>query len=182
MTNQFLGGLVYYGCSTAVEKVKIDDPLDAFAVHGCGGAWGVLSAGIFGTDENIAFAGYSKALYQDTSHGERFLTQLTLVLAVAGWTLVNAGILFGILYKLKILRVSETLERTGIDIHEHGGSATNVFQAYGTKNEGKNKEEPNRAEKVMSISSDPRDDGKKESLGGIAEEEPANAKQNAGGD
>lgn len=126
----FIGGIVYYAASNLMEKLEIDDPLDAFAVHGCGGMWGVLSAGMFGTDENVEFAGYSEALWKDTSHGERFATQLCLVVVVAVWTIVNAGILFATMKYFGILRISEEMERSGIDIHEHGGSAVNMSRAY----------------------------------------------------
>jgi len=37
-----VGYLVYKGCSTALEKLEIDDPCDAFAVHGGAGVWGVF--------------------------------------------------------------------------------------------------------------------------------------------
>eukprot|EP00486_Rosalina_sp_Unknown_P015516 CAMPEP_0201594518 /NCGR_PEP_ID=MMETSP0190_2-20130828/191812_1 /ASSEMBLY_ACC=CAM_ASM_000263 /TAXON_ID=37353 /ORGANISM="Rosalina sp." /LENGTH=588 /DNA_ID=CAMNT_0048054161 /DNA_START=104 /DNA_END=1870 /DNA_ORIENTATION=- len=126
----FIGALVYYGASNLMEKLEIDDPLDAFAVHGCGGMWGVLSAGLFGTDENVRFAGYSEALWRDTSHGERFATNLCLVVVVALWTIVNAGVLFATLRYLGILRISEEMERSGIDVHEHGGSAVNMSKSY----------------------------------------------------
>merc|ERR1711967_178763 len=40
------GGLVYFGTSKLMKhKLKIDDPLDAFAVHGACGIWGVFSVG-----------------------------------------------------------------------------------------------------------------------------------------
>lgn len=41
-----LGGLVYYGCSKALlYRAKVDDPLDAVAVHAGCGLWGLIAAG-----------------------------------------------------------------------------------------------------------------------------------------
>merc|ERR1712187_141612 len=39
-----LGGFVYQGSSVLLKTLRIDDPIDAFAVHGACGAWGVLAA------------------------------------------------------------------------------------------------------------------------------------------
>merc|ERR1712039_952440 len=57
-------------------------------------------------------------------------TQLVLVLVVALWTMANGWLLFGALYKLRILRIAEQMERTGIDKAEHGGSAVNMRRSY----------------------------------------------------
>ena len=44
----FLGGFVYIAASKTVLNVcKIDDPLDAFSVHGACGFWGTISAALF---------------------------------------------------------------------------------------------------------------------------------------
>ena len=37
-----------------LESLKIDDPLDAFAVHGACGIWGVLACALFSTDYYVA--------------------------------------------------------------------------------------------------------------------------------
>merc|ERR1711972_1051588 len=42
-----IGAFVYLGASQLLVKLHVDDPIDAFAVHGACGAWGVLAAGIF---------------------------------------------------------------------------------------------------------------------------------------
>jgi Amt family ammonium transporter len=42
-----IGGIFYDFASKIVVKCKVDDPLDAFAVHYGGGIWGVLSVGFF---------------------------------------------------------------------------------------------------------------------------------------
>ena len=46
-----IGGLVYTFASSRVLKAKIDDPLDAFAVHGACGMWGVLAASLFSSNK-----------------------------------------------------------------------------------------------------------------------------------
>merc|ERR1740121_2227728 len=42
-----LGAFIYQGSSMLLQKLKVDDPVDAFAVHGACGAWGVLAAALF---------------------------------------------------------------------------------------------------------------------------------------
>merc|ERR1719230_2510619 len=42
-----VGGLVFQGASSSLKMAKVDDPIDAFAVHGACGIWGVLAAAIF---------------------------------------------------------------------------------------------------------------------------------------
>merc|ERR1719163_399149 len=50
----FLGGLLYTGTSELIKKVKIDDPLDAFAIHGACGAWGTMAAALFDWGEGFS--------------------------------------------------------------------------------------------------------------------------------
>ena len=52
------------------------------------------------------------------------------VIVIGTWSLFNAGLLFFILHKLNILRVSLEVERDGLDKHEHGGSAVNMNTGY----------------------------------------------------
>ena len=43
-----LGGALYVATSHVVlTKLKVDDAIDAFAVHGAGGFWSLISAGLF---------------------------------------------------------------------------------------------------------------------------------------
>merc|ERR1712170_244349 len=42
-----IGGAIYQGTSIVLKKLRIDDPIDAFAVHGAAGAWGVMAAALF---------------------------------------------------------------------------------------------------------------------------------------
>eukprot|EP00425_Heterocapsa_triquetra_P001072 CAMPEP_0195053704 /NCGR_PEP_ID=MMETSP0448-20130528/2744_1 /TAXON_ID=66468 /ORGANISM="Heterocapsa triquestra, Strain CCMP 448" /LENGTH=458 /DNA_ID=CAMNT_0040083035 /DNA_START=68 /DNA_END=1441 /DNA_ORIENTATION=+ len=58
-----LGGFVYQGTSSLLQKLKVDDPIDAFAVHGASGAWGVMAAVFFdwgtGMDYFNGWSGFS---------------------------------------------------------------------------------------------------------------------------
>ena len=119
-----IGACIYFLTSKLLVKMKIDDPLDAFAVHGVCGAWGVLSVAIFSTDKTIEYAGFSTVA--EVSFGERLLTQLIFICAVAGFTIVMALIVFTTLKLLKVLRISREAEIKGIDVAEFGGNAVNM--------------------------------------------------------
>ncbi len=100
------GAIIVFGVAL-VDKLKLDDPVGAVAVHLICGIWGTLAVGIFGAMASM----------------EQFLTQLTGVGIVGAFCCVTA---FIILFTLKAtlgLRVSEKEELEGLDEHEHGMSA-----------------------------------------------------------
>ena len=106
-----------------IKKVlKIDDALDAFGCHGIGGIWGGLATGIFGVKE-LAPGVESGAKWDGLVFGDYhlFLAQaesiiVTIVIAIVG-TLICAGI---VKLFVKKLRVSDTVERLGLDESQHG--------------------------------------------------------------
>merc|ERR1719230_1600963 len=51
-----VGGLVFQGASSLLKLLKVDDPIDAFAVHGACGIWGVLAAAIFDWGKGFDYA------------------------------------------------------------------------------------------------------------------------------
>ena len=52
------GGAVVYGLTARMMKwIKVDDPLEAWQVHGFGGMWGVLVVGFFDRDEGLFYGG-----------------------------------------------------------------------------------------------------------------------------
>lgn len=106
------GGLVCYGMVHLIRvKLKIDDSLDVFAVHGVGGILGILL---------LPFLS-AKAL-GGTGDGD-FLVQLSGTAAVVAWSaLASALILLGLKLTLG-LRVSQEDEYTGLDTSLHGESA-----------------------------------------------------------
>jgi len=103
----FIGAFVYQGASMLMVKVKIDDPLDAFAVHGACGLWGVLAAGLFG-EGNGAFYG-----------GDQLGVQIVAALLITLWIMVPSTLLLFVLKKVEMLRVPQDVEKDGLDMHEH---------------------------------------------------------------
>ena len=123
-----IGAVVYLLAKKMLLKLQVDDPLDAVPVHGFCGFWGCLSVGIFGTDENAAFAGYkgSSAGYPVFASAEQFGVQVVGALAICSWTVLTSGLLFYGLKRLNLLRVSDEVEAAGLDLSEHGGTAYNM--------------------------------------------------------
>ncbi len=116
-----LGGIFYFAASNLLERVKVDDPLDAWPVHGIAGLWGVISVGVFSYDkEAILFAGYSEDV-ANLDQGYRFGIQCLAAIVIIGWTVLMSGSLFGLLKWMNVLRIDEKDEQTGLDMAEHGG-------------------------------------------------------------
>ncbi len=90
-----------------LDKLKIDDPVGAWPVHGLCGVWGCMAIGILPNAHLESGA---------TSFG----IQLTGTLAICGWSFVTMLVLFSILKAAGILRVSVAEEQKGLDISEHG--------------------------------------------------------------
>lgn len=124
-----IGAALYYSASKLLEKLKVDDPLDAWPVHGCGGVWGLLAASLFSTDELLELGGFPQQ-YIDLGTGERFGNHLLAAVCIVGWTLVMSGGSFFVMQKVGLMRIDEHIEMEGIDMHEHGGGAVSQHGGY----------------------------------------------------
>jgi Amt family ammonium transporter len=120
-----ISAFFYHGASCMMRKLKIDDPLDAFAVHGACGVWGVWAVGFFGVNAycSSVFAIDDAGLLFTGFKGKLLLTQLVVPLIEIAWVVTMSGIMFGILKVLKIFRVSPDEETAGMDVSKHGGDA-----------------------------------------------------------
>ncbi|MBD3230312.1 MAG: hypothetical protein GF329_19190 [Candidatus Lokiarchaeota archaeon] len=98
------------------HKLRIDDALAAFPVHGACGIWGTLSTAIFGLKIFGAHPIYGLEL---SNWGSQILVQLAGVGAVALTVGVLGLILFFLLKKANLLRVSKDQELFGLDISVH---------------------------------------------------------------
>ena len=123
-----IGSFVYLSASTIVlNKCKVDDPLDAFAVHGACGAWGVISTGLFAAPSyQYNIKGSAGLFYGDT---EAFSAAIIFVIAVFTWVSLLSSIMFLLLKGLDLLRISTQVEEAGLDVSKHGGSAYPVKES-----------------------------------------------------
>jgi len=125
-----VGGMVYYGFSRLMIRLKIDDPIDAAAVHGAGGFWGTVCVGLFATDEYLIMAGYTNEA--EFSVAKRFANQLGLAIAVTVWTLVTTGLMFYITDIIIGLRDDHGATEEGLDVHDFGVEAYEKEDFYTT--------------------------------------------------
>ncbi|WP_431355937.1 ammonium transporter [Algimonas ampicilliniresistens] len=108
------GGLVCYGAVNLFRvRMKIDDSLDVFAVHGVGGMLGILL---------LPFL--SATVLGGTGEGV-FVDQLLSLLIVVAWTAFATTIILLLLKVTLGLRVTEEQEYEGLDTSLHGESAYN---------------------------------------------------------
>lgn len=120
------GIICFYSTVYIKQKLKIDDSLDVFPVHGIGGILGTLLAGVFASTELGAFSGFGYAEGITTMLG-----QVTVQLIGIGSTIVYTAVVSYILFKLvalmtKGLRVSKEQETTGLDLTEHDEVGYNI--------------------------------------------------------
>ena len=105
------GAFIVFAVSL-IDKLKLDDPVGAIAVHLVCGIWGTLAVGIFG---NLA-------------SGSQFLSQLLGVSVYAIFCVITSFIIIFTLKKTIGIRVSEKEELEGLDAHEHGMDAYPDFR------------------------------------------------------
>lgn len=97
----------------AVEKLGIDDAVGAFAVHGACGVLGTVWVGLFSTADGLVYGGSITFL------GVQIIGPLAVALFVGG---VTWAVCTG-LKAANLLRVEEEALESGLDLHEHLGSA-----------------------------------------------------------
>lgn len=102
-----VAGLLVVVGIVALDKLKIDDPVGAFPVHGLCGIWGGLATGLFGTGKDLG-------------------AQIQGSIAIPVWAFVTMFGLFMILKVTGLLRVSPEEEVKGLDITEHGMHAYEI--------------------------------------------------------
>jgi len=132
----FIGGAIYFAASRTLVKLQIDDPLDAFAVHGACGAWGCIAVGLFcSSDYTYNTKGHDGLFY---GGGTLLGVQILGVLTETCWVAGTSSILFFTLSMLGLLRVSEEEEDRGLDLSEHEGPAYMIERTTGGPPKKKN--------------------------------------------
>ena len=123
-------GLFYLLGSKLILRLRIDDAVDAIPVHMVGGAWGVISAGLFTSPER-RLAAYGNdthvGWFYEWARGSGDFTQLGIqligVLFIFAWTGTIMGAFFYVLNMLGMFRIDPLEEEVGMDISRHKGSA-----------------------------------------------------------
>ncbi|REE80519.1 Amt family ammonium transporter [Lutibacter oceani] len=105
------GALIVLGVAL-IDKLKLDDPVGAIAVHLICGVWGTLAVGIFGD-----LAGWAQLGYQAIG-----------VVSIGVTCLISAYVIIKTLKSTVGIRVSSEEEQEGLDIHEHGMDAYPDFR------------------------------------------------------
>ena len=117
-----IGGVIVVLGTLLLDRIRVDDPVGAFPVHGMNGIWGTLSIGLFATDGGLFYGGGAGLLG----------IQALGTFAVAGFVMVSMGIVFAAIKYTVGLRVSREAELRGLDIGEHGMEAYAGFQIFST--------------------------------------------------
>ena len=114
-----IGGVAGVICYWAVElvlKLKVDDALAVWGVHGMGGTWGALATGIF---VGIGFG----ELAEGVTRIQQIGVQAISIIATAAWSFIlSALILLALKYTIG-LRIPNQEEEIGTDITQHGEQA-----------------------------------------------------------
>ena len=112
------GVVCYFATITLKNRLRIDDSLDVFPVHGIGGMLGMLMAGIFCSPNLGIFSGNGFSEGIDSIAGQLGV-QATGVAATFAYTLVASWVLFKIVDVLVGLRVDDDEETIGLDLVLH---------------------------------------------------------------
>ncbi|MDB9890821.1 ammonium transporter [Alphaproteobacteria bacterium] len=118
------GGLILglaggVACYVAVDlirvRLKIDDSLDVFAVHGVGGILGSLLVAYLALP---AFGGLGLA--DGVTAGSQFMVQLASVAITVLWTGIGSYVILKVIGAVIGLRVDQQDEIEGLDLSQHG--------------------------------------------------------------
>lgn len=110
------GAFCFFAVDLLKHRLKLDDALDVFAVHGVGGIWGALATGIFATT-TVNASGADGVV---SGNWEQLWIQLVAVVAAI---VFSATVTFVILKLVDVtvgLRVKEDDEVLGLDTSQHG--------------------------------------------------------------
>jgi Amt family ammonium transporter len=114
------GTVCFFATNALKQKLKIDDSLDVFPVHGVGGMLGTFAVGIFASSELGIFSG--QGLAEGMTIGSQLLVQLCGIAAVAIYTAVATLVILKLVNLFTPLRVSDEEENEGLDIVLHNES------------------------------------------------------------
>ncbi|OGX06324.1 MAG: ammonia channel protein [Omnitrophica WOR_2 bacterium GWA2_47_8] len=114
----------YLGVSFLKPKFGYDDSLDAFGVHGIGGAWGAIMTGLFAS-KAVNSAGADGLFFGNPA---LFIIQLKAVLISAVYSFVLSFVIFKVIDLVMGIRVSQEDEVVGLDLSQHHERAYTILE------------------------------------------------------
>ena len=108
-----VGGLCY-SATLLRERIKVDDALDVFAVHGVGGMFGAVATGVLAVG---AIGGAKGAI--DGNFGQIGI-QVVAVAATVAFSAVSTFVIVKVIEVVLGLRVTSQAEEVGLDLAVHG--------------------------------------------------------------
>ena len=116
-----VAGVLCFSAPMLLGKLKVDDSLAVWGVHGMGGTWGALATGLF------VGVGYG-ALAEGVDRMTQVMYQLIGIGVTWVWAFVMTAIILFIIKATIGLRVSDAEEQTGLDISQHDEPAYRFTQ------------------------------------------------------
>ena len=114
------GGLCY-SATLLRERLKVDDALDVFAVHGVGGTFGAIATGVFATAMiQPAYTGLIEG------NGQQLVSQLVAVGATITYAVIATFVIVKVVDVILGIRVPSESEEMGLDLSVHGEAAYQV--------------------------------------------------------
>lgn len=114
-----VAGLVCYGAVQLKNRMKWDDALDVWGVHGVGGVLGTILLGVFAS-KAINAAGADGLIYGNSSF---FFKQIVAVTIASVYAFLFTYLMLIIINYITPVRVSEAEEKEGLDMALHGEKA-----------------------------------------------------------
>ena len=115
------GTICYLGIQLT-KRLRVDDALDVFGVHGVGGAWGAIATGLF------ASSAVNSAATNGLINGNpgQLGIQLVAVAAVIAYAAVMTFVILKVINLFVALRVPEQDEVLGLDASQHREAAYTI--------------------------------------------------------
>jgi ammonium transporter, Amt family len=110
-------GALCYSATLLRERLKVDDALDVFAVHGVGGTFGAIATGVFATTAINAFPGLIDG------KADQVLIQAIAVGATIAYAVIATFVIVKVVDFVLGLRVPQAQEELGLDLAVHGEAA-----------------------------------------------------------
>jgi Amt family ammonium transporter len=110
-------GAICYSATLLRERLKVDDALDVFAVHGVGGMFGAVMTGVFAV---AAIGGTAGAIEGNI---KQVGIQIIAVVATVTFAAVGTFVIIKVVEALMGLRVDASQEELGLDLAVHGETA-----------------------------------------------------------